>query len=170
MTHPPESGSVLTPARADEPAVLALLADYADELAARGIVLHRGEGGSVDVEEMEPPRGAFHLVHLDGEPVACGGVRRLGEEVAEVKRMYVAPSARRRGVARALLTRLEEDAQRLGCRAVRLDTGPGMESAIALYRSAGYREIDDYNGNPHAGHWFEKGLASDVSSRAPAGS
>jgi GNAT superfamily N-acetyltransferase len=164
MTH--ESDPVLVPARADEPTVLALLADYADELAGRGIVLHQGEGGSVEVEEMEPPRGAFHVVRLEGRPVACGGVRVLGDGVAEVKRMYVAPAARRRGVARALLTRLERDARELGCRAVRLDTGPGMDSAIALYRGAGYADIDDYNGNPHAGHWFEKSLAEP----APAGS
>lgn len=170
MTTPPPDRPVVTSARADEPVVLALLVDYAGELAARGIVLHRGEGGSVDAEEMEPPQGAFHVVHLDGEAVACGGVRQLAEDVAEVKRMYVAPTARRRGVARALLTRLEEDARRLGCRSVRLDTGPGMESAIALYRAAGYREIDDYNGNPHAGHWFEKAVASGVSPGTPAGS
>ncbi|WP_181311437.1 GNAT family N-acetyltransferase [Nocardioides campestrisoli] len=154
-----ETGPVVVPARADEPAVLALLADYAEELAARGIVLHQDEGGSVTPEEMAPPRGAFHVVTLGGRPVACGGVRLLDPGTAEVKRMYVAPTARRRGVARTLLGRLEQDARDLGCSAVRLDTGPGMDAAITLYRASGYREVDDYNGNPHAGHWFEKALA-----------
>jgi ribosomal protein S18 acetylase RimI-like enzyme len=72
--------------------------------------------------------------------------------------MYVAPTARRRGVAQVLLTRLEEEARALGCRVARLDTGPDMGAALALYRTAGYREIPDYNGNPHAGHWMEKAL------------
>ncbi|WP_162599858.1 GNAT family N-acetyltransferase [Nocardioides solisilvae] len=144
--------------RADDPRVEALLADYAAELAGEGIVLHQGEGGSVTADEMVPPTGAFHLVTLAGAPVACGGVRLLGPRVAEVKRMYVAPAGRRRGVARALLARLEEDAWSLGADVVRLDTGPTMAPAVALYRSAGYEPVEDYNGNPHAGHWFGKTL------------
>jgi len=72
--------------------------------------------------------------------------------------MYVAPPARRRGVARALLLRLEDEARALGCRVVRLDTGREMVAALGLYRALGYVEIPDYNGNPHASHWFEKPL------------
>jgi ribosomal protein S18 acetylase RimI-like enzyme len=70
--------------------------------------------------------------------------------------MYVAPFARRRRVGAALLARLEDEARALGCHATRLDTGAGMEAALALYKRAGYREIADYNGNPHAAYWMEK--------------
>jgi GNAT superfamily N-acetyltransferase len=153
--------------RADDPRALALLADYESELEDEGIVLHHDEGGGVTVPEMVPPRGAFHLVVVDGEPAACGGVRTLGDGVAEVKRMYVAPRARNRGVARAPLALLESEAAGLGCHAVRLDTGPDMTRALALYLSSGYHRIEDYNGNPHAGHWLEKPLRPDVSAARP---
>lgn len=145
-------------ARLDSPEALRLIAEYEVELARNGIVLDRHEGGGVGVEEMVPPRGLFLLVELAGTPVACGGVRRLSNDIAEIKRMYVAPPARRRGVARALLARLEDEARGLGCRVARLDTGRDMEAALALYRAVGYREIPDYNGNPHAAYWMEKTL------------
>jgi GNAT superfamily N-acetyltransferase len=145
-------------ARLDGEESVRLIGDYEAELAGQGIVLDRHEGGSVEVEEMVTPRGLFLLVELDNTTVACGGVRRLSEDLAEIKRMYVAPTARRRGIAGALLARLEEEAFALGCRAVRLDTGRDMVAALTLYRAAGYREIPDYNGNPHAAHWMEKAV------------
>jgi ribosomal protein S18 acetylase RimI-like enzyme len=146
-------------ARADAPEVLSLLADYEAELLADGIVLDVDEGGGVSPEEMAPPHGMFLVAEHGGAAVACGGVRRLGDGVAEIKRMYVAPAARGRGVARALLTRLEDEARAVGCELARLDTGPNMTPALRLYESAGYREIADYNGNPHAAYWMEKRLA-----------
>lgn len=145
-------------ARLDERASVRLLSGYEAELVGLGIVLDRDEGGGVDAEEMVAPRGTFLHVEIGPAIVACGGVRRLDDEIAEIKRMYVAPIARRRGVASALLARLEDEARALGCRAVRLDTGRHMVGALALYRTAGYHEIPDYNGNPHAGHWMEKAL------------
>lgn len=90
--------------------------------------------------------------------MACGGIKRLGPRVAEIKRMYVAPAARSRGVARRLLATLEEAARGLGYATVRLDTGPAQPHARALYASAGYRTISDYNANPYAGWWGEKAL------------
>jgi GNAT superfamily N-acetyltransferase len=72
--------------------------------------------------------------------------------------MYVAPQARGQGVARVLLTALEDAARELGYAKVRLDTGPEQPHARRLYESAGYVEIADYNGNPHAGYWAEKPL------------
>jgi ribosomal protein S18 acetylase RimI-like enzyme len=82
----------------------------------------------------------------------------LSDDKSEIKRMYVSPTARRRGVARALLGGLEDEARSLGCRAVRLDTGRDMVAALKLYRLVGYREIPDYNANPHAAYWMEKTL------------
>jgi GNAT superfamily N-acetyltransferase len=77
---------------------------------------------------------------------------------AEIKRMYVRPAGRGHGVARALLAALERAASDLGHRRVRLDTGPKQPDARHIYRTSGYREIADYNGNPLAAHWFEKDL------------
>jgi GNAT superfamily N-acetyltransferase len=72
--------------------------------------------------------------------------------------MYVEPDARSRGHARRLLRGLEDAARRLGYTTVRLDTGPKQPHAAALYASAGYEEIADYNGNPLASYWAEKRL------------
>ena len=79
------------------------------------------------------------VVYEDGEAVAGGGLRRLGTDVAEIKRMFVAPSARGRGHGRRVLDELEAAAAELGYRRLRLDTAQSMTTAIALYRSAGYR-------------------------------
>jgi ribosomal protein S18 acetylase RimI-like enzyme len=99
------------------------------------------------------------LVAFDGDdPVACGAVRLIGPGTAEIKRMYVAPRARGRGLGRTLLAELERGAAELGCRTVRLDTMAAMAEAGALYRSAGYEPIADYNGNPLAAVWMERAL------------
>jgi GNAT superfamily N-acetyltransferase len=120
--------------------------------------VHRLDTPPLAPAELRPPHGAY-LVGFDGEDaVAGGGVRRLSADVAEVKRMFVRPAARSRGVARALLAALEDEAARLGYTAARLDTGPKQVHAAALYRSAGYVEIPAYNENPYACFWGEKAL------------
>ncbi len=113
---------------------------------------------SASVADFSPPHGAFVIVIEDGRPVAGGGVKRLAPGVAEIKRMYVVPDARGRGIARKLLAALEDAARATGHRVARLDTGVRQPHARALYESAGYRAIDDYNGNPYAGFWGEKAL------------
>lgn len=113
----------------------------------------------IQPDELRPPGGAY-LVGSEGDDVvAGGGLRRLGEGVAEIKRMYVRPAARSRGVARELLEALEDQARALGYTAVRLDTGPKQVHGLALYRSAGYAEVPPYNDNPFACFWGEKRLA-----------
>ncbi len=110
-------------------------------------------------EELSPPGGAFLIGYSDaGEPVCCGGVKRLGPDACEIKRMYVAPEARGRGVARALLAALEARARELGYTTARLDTGPSQPHARALYDSEGYVEIGNFNGNPVATFFGEKPL------------
>jgi GNAT superfamily N-acetyltransferase len=153
-TRPP----VFRVARSDDADSVRLLHAYEAELAGQGIVLARGDEGGVEADEMVAPHGIFLLVELDDSIVACGGMRRLSGSIGEIKRMYVAPGARRRGLARALLSRLEDEARALGCIVARLDTGAHMTAALGLYRDMGYVEIADYNGNPHAGHWMEKTL------------
>ncbi|HWF42890.1 MAG TPA: GNAT family N-acetyltransferase, partial [Acidothermaceae bacterium] len=90
------------------------------------------------VAEFLPPQGIFVIGRDAGQPVACGGVRLVDTGVGELKRMYVVPGARRRGIARALLEHLEHEARRLGATRLRLETGLRQPEAIALYASAGY--------------------------------
>jgi ribosomal protein S18 acetylase RimI-like enzyme len=80
---------------------------------------------------------------------------------AELKRMWVAEHVRGLGIGRRLLAELEGRAAAAGARAVRLETNKALAEAIALYRSAGYREIDAFNSEPYAHHWFEKQLGHD---------
>jgi GNAT superfamily N-acetyltransferase len=115
-----------------------------------------GRTSVVAPEEMEPPDGHYVVVAVSGEPVAGGGVRRLTEEIVEVKRMYVEPRFRGGGLGRRLLAELEAAARDLGYRRARLDTAGWME---AFYRSAGYVPIPDYNGNGYATFWGEKALS-----------
>jgi GNAT superfamily N-acetyltransferase len=103
-----------------------------------------GSGGEPGSGDFEAPDGAFLVGYVDGEPVACGGVCRYDAESAEIRRMFVAPEARGRGLSRAVLAGLEEEASRLGYLAVRLETGNRQPEAIALYRSAGYGPIARY--------------------------
>lgn len=146
------------PAHADAPPGSELLAAMVRELAAfYGDITGPGMPTATPAE-MGPPDGAFLVGELDGRPVACGGVKRLGPGLAEIKRMYVAPEARGRGVARALLGALEDAARTLGYERVRLDTGPSQPHARSLYASAGYASIEAYNVNPAASYWGEKRL------------
>jgi len=103
-----------------------------------------GSGGEQVAADFEPPGGAF-VVGWDGEePVACGGVIRYDETTAEIRRMYVAPSARGRGLSRALLEALENEARQLGYEFVRLETGDRQPEAIKLYASSGFEPIPRY--------------------------
>jgi GNAT superfamily N-acetyltransferase len=104
--------------------------------------------------QMNPPAGAFLVGYLDEIPVCCGGLKRLDQQACEIKRMFVAPQARRRGVARALLAAIEERARELGYTIARLDTGPRQPHAQALYEAQGYRSVESFNGNPLAGMFF----------------
>lgn len=104
------------------------------------------------------PRGTL-LVGFEGDaPVCVGGIKPLEPAIAEIKRMYVVPDARRRGIARALLGALEDAARERGYERVRLDTGPLQAHAAALYTASGYAEIGNYNANPVANYWGEKAL------------
>jgi len=104
------------------------------------------------------PAGVFVVAVVDGDAVGCGGIRMIGPERAEVKHLYVRPSTRGTGLGRALLEELERRASVLGATEVVLDTNARLEAAQGLYRSAGYAEVDPYNDNPNATHWFRKAL------------
>lgn len=98
-------------------------------------------------EQVAPPGGTFLVAWLDGRPAGCGALRALvtGEPgVCEIKRMYTVPSARRRGVSRAILTALEAAARDLGYGRIQLETGVRQPEAIALYESQGWHRIEPY--------------------------
>jgi DNA-binding MarR family transcriptional regulator/GNAT superfamily N-acetyltransferase len=135
------------------------LAEYFAELAARfELGFDPGKGGEVSEAEMTPPAGWFFLARLDGRPVGCGALRRLGGSVGEVKRMWTAPDARGLGVAKRVLTTIEATAREAGLTTLRLDTNRTLKEAQALYRKLGFVEIERYGDNPYADHWFEKRL------------
>lgn len=109
-------------------------------------------------EDVEPPDGRWLVAYSDGVPIGCAALRRLDDQTAEIKRVYVVPDARGTGVARSLIGRLETIAREVGYRAMRMDTGPRQQASVALFRSLGYRPIADYSGNPLAAFWAEKSL------------
>lgn len=112
-----------------------------------------------------PRGGVFLLANLAGTPVGCAGVRRLDDHTAELRRVFVRDHARGCGVGRSLLASALVAARDLGYDRIRLDTGSYLRAAQALFRSVGFREIDDYNGNPFAGLWMELELAPPSSKR-----
>src|SRR5262245_9690052 len=116
-----------------------------------------------DPDEMREPKGLFLVATLHDEPIACGGLRFHGRRPAEIKRMWVAPSARGLGVGRRLLAALEDEARDHGVSVVRLDTNGVLREAIAMYRSSGYEEIEAFNDEVYADHWFEKRLVGRAS-------
>jgi GNAT superfamily N-acetyltransferase len=107
-------------------------------------------------DELNPPKGAFLVGYEEGVAICCGGIKRLDDETCEIKRMYVIPAARGRGVARILLEALEGRARELGYSLARLDTGPKQPGAQHLYESAGYAPIPNFNANPVATFFGEK--------------
>jgi ribosomal protein S18 acetylase RimI-like enzyme len=114
--------------------------------------------------DFAPPRGVFLLlIDDDGTAVGCGGVRLLGVaagggSVFEVKHLWVQPHTRGRGLGRRLLDELERRAAAFGARDLVLDTNRSLTAANALYRGAGWFEIDAYNQNPNATNWYAKVL------------
>lgn len=111
-----------------------------------------------DPGELRTPRGLFLVARLHGEPVGCGGLKLPPGAPAEIKRLWVSPRTRGLGLARRLLSELEERAGRHGSDLVRLDTNKALEAATRLYRHSGYTEVAAFNDEPYAHHWFEKRL------------
>lgn len=117
-----------------------------------------GQSIPADDAEMVPPRGAFLVASVEGEPLACGAVKTVAPGTGSLKRMWVADSARGLGLGRRMLAALEDAARGLGLTTLRLETNRTLTEAIRLYRSAGYVETPAFNADPYAHHWFEKRL------------
>ena len=114
---------------------------------------------SADAAELTEPAGLLLIARLRGEPVGCGALKLHGGEPTELKRMWVARGARGLGVGRRILGELELHARERGATVVRLETNRNLREATSLYRSAGYAEVDAFNDEPYAHHWFEKRLS-----------
>lgn len=111
-----------------------------------------------DAPAMRPPTGSFLIAEAETAAIGCGGIVRIDDETAELKRMWVDPNWRGVGVGRRLLARLEGEAVTLGYRRVVLDTNRVLTEAVAMYERSGYDAIGRYNDNPYAHHWFAKTL------------
>ncbi len=110
-------------------------------------------------EDMDPPGGRFVVAYEGETPVASGGIRTWEPGVCEIKRMFVAPDARRHGHGRAVLEALERTAREAGFRRIVLDTMGSLTEAMTLYDGSGYARVPAYNENPYASAWFSKDLA-----------
>ena len=142
-----------------DPAARFCLRSYFAELVARfdgGFDPARGLP-TTDTE-MTPPHGLLLVATLGGDPIGCGAVLFHDRAPAHLRRMWVAPAMRGLGLGRRLLSDLEARAAEHGAPAVRLETNGSLTEAIAMYRTAGYREVDPFNDESYAQHWFEKAL------------
>ena len=116
----------------------------------------------LDPAEVSGGRGAFLVIYQEETPVGCGAVRRLDSETAELKRMYVSPAVRGRGLGRRLIAALESEARALGVGRLILETGIRQSAALALYRATGFESIPlygEYLGSPETSICLGKVLA-----------
>jgi GNAT superfamily N-acetyltransferase len=128
----------LTPAAYDDPIAAALIEGVQQEYEAR----YGGRDVTpVHPAEFSPPHGLFLVGRVAGEPVACGGWRVVEPGLGEIKRMYVVPAHRRRGLSRLMLAELETTSRAAGMRRLRLETGYAQPEAIRLYETSGYVRI-----------------------------
>lgn len=134
----------------DDPDVTRMVA----AVQAEYVAMYGGpDAAAVDPDEFVAPAGALYVGSLDGVAVAMAGWRRLAADVAELKRMYVDPRVRGRGLSRVMLEVIERGAAEAGIRELVLNTGPVQRAAIALYESSGYTPATPF------GHYARTGDA-----------
>ncbi len=156
LTVEPEDPRSATAAR--------LIADLCAELGER----YGRPPSPYTADEAAGPRAGLVVARWHGEPIGCGALRCIDAATVEVKRMYVAPAARRHGVARRILTALEQLAAGHGYARIILETGARQPEALALYEATGHRRTANYGrylGNPEA-VCFEKRLVVSSSHEA----
>lgn len=111
-----------------------------------------------DPQDLTPPSGVFLMARTLEEPVGCGALKNAGPGIGEIKRLWVARSARGLGIGQRILDALECQAREFGLKLLRLDTNRTLTEAQALYRKNGYCEVPPFNNDPYPHHWFEKRL------------
>jgi DNA-binding MarR family transcriptional regulator/GNAT superfamily N-acetyltransferase len=139
---------------------------YYDELKSRfdaGFKVEESLAPGPD--DLVEPNGLLLVAFLHKEPIGCGALRFHSDDEVDVKRMWVSSDARGLGVGRRILGELELEAQQRGYRSVRLETNRALKEAISLYKSSGYREVEAFNNETYAHHWFEKELTSATAPR-----
>ncbi len=132
---------------------------YVAELNRRSdIPFDPHNGSTAEPHEVRAPAGAFLVAYLNGEAIGCGAVKHRPGGPSDIKRMWVAESARGLGIGRRLLRELERLAREGGAPVAQLETNAALVEAITMYRSAGYTEVPPFNEEPFADHWFAKPL------------
>ena len=122
----------------------ATAAQLIEELNADIMATH-AEGNhfwTLTADDVAPGSGAFLVVRLDGEPIGCGAVRKLNDDEAELKRMYVRPAARNRKIGAVIVDALEAEARALGVKRLLLETALYLEPAVRMYERAGFTPIE----------------------------
>jgi GNAT superfamily N-acetyltransferase/DNA-binding MarR family transcriptional regulator len=149
----------IRPADPDAPQALACQRAYFDEILVRVAAARPDDFPLPDPhsDSYRPPQGRFLIAWSDDLPVACVGLRALDDTTAEVKRLWVHPSARGHGLSRRMMTAIEAEARATGHQRLRLDTNSALTEAIALYRATGWVPIPPYT-TPPADVWLEKPL------------
>ncbi len=117
--------------------------DYGIEFDVNAMI----ESDLADPDKFRPPDGRFYLALYDNAVAGVGCLKRLAEGVGEIQRMYVLPAFRGKGIGRAIVNRLVDDARMIGYRQLKLESLEFLKAAHSLYRSVGFREIDPYDGN-----------------------
>lgn len=146
----------VTPTDPDHPRARHCLTAYFTELAVRfENGFDAAKGISAEGDELRLPAGLLLVATLHGEPVGCGALKLAGEH-AYIKRMWVDDTRRGLGIGRRLLAELERQAAAQGASTARLETNRALGEAITMYRAAGYREVEPFNEEYYAHHWFEK--------------
>ena len=143
----------------DSDAARHCLAAYFTELASRFETgFDPARSNSATEAEMTPPAGYFFVAWMNARPAGCGALKRNARGIGEVKRMWTAPEARGLGIARRVLQAIESKARELKLKRLRLETNRTLVEAQSLYRQSGYQEVERFNQEPYAHHWFEKRL------------
>lgn len=140
----------IDPERPDTPDAMALIAELEEILSP----LYPAESRhGYSVEKLIAQGVAFFVLRHDGEPAGCGGVQLFGREYGELKRMFVRPQYRGRGLAQALLDHLAAHARAHGVPLLRLETGVHQREALRLYERAGFARVGpfgDYRADPNS--------------------
>ncbi|MBW6418675.1 helix-turn-helix domain-containing GNAT family N-acetyltransferase [Celeribacter sp. PS-C1] len=141
----------------DSPTAFHCLESYYAELATRlSAGYDPAKAARAGSEDMRPPRGQFLVALSDGLPSGCVGLKGTDKGYAEIKRLWVAPSARGLGLAKRLMSEVENHAREMGITTLRLDTNSALPEAAGLYQRLEWSEIDRFNDDPYPDLFFEK--------------
>jgi DNA-binding MarR family transcriptional regulator/GNAT superfamily N-acetyltransferase len=151
----------IRPVDPEHPDAQYCLAEYVAELNRRSPSrpFDPAVGATAHPHEVRPPAGQFLVAYLRDQPIGCGAVKHHADAPAEIKRMWLAPEARGLGLGRRLLETLEACARENGASVAHIETSAVSSEALSLYRTAGWAEVERFNDEPFADHWFEKTLS-----------